>query len=150
LEVNGSPNFGTQQIRAGFLPDPIEIEMTSGGSVSVAHAIGMWCDGYATSAPDFRVVFDGDGHRLRFFFVPSEGPNVPDADTVLVINDPTGTWYCNDDSYDTRAPTIDIDPAWDGAYDIWVASLRSGNYVRGILVITETDLSPADYAGSIL
>ena len=110
----------------------------------------MWCDGYATSTPDLRVIFDGNERRLRFFFVPFEGPNVPDADTALVVIDPTGKWRCDDDSYGTRSPTIDVDQAWDGAYDIWVASLHPDHYVQGILFITETDLSPADYAGSIL
>jgi hypothetical protein len=62
-----------------------------------------------------------------------------DGDTGLVINDGSGRWHCNDDSYGGTNPTVTIYDAPSGQYDVWVTSYESGEAVTGKLYITELE-----------
>lgn len=127
------PNFGTITLDSGFLPDPYNREIISGGS-SDAGYLGGDCAGYVTSAPDYAVQYNvlGFPTLLRFFF---EGA----GDTTLIIYGPDGQWLCNDDSYDTVSPTVDVSDPASGRYLVWVGSYVSGQTVFGTLSITELD-----------
>jgi hypothetical protein len=149
LRYTLTPNYGSISLRAGFLPDPYEVAVTSGGSVNVRtecdlddHYHRDDCVGYATRQPDFRVFWSGNTARLRFFF---ESDHDSPGDTVLIINNPRGHWYCNDDNYNTLDPAVTFGeeagvPALRGTYDIWVASYRASQYVRGTLRVTERNI----------
>jgi len=129
------PNFGTGSLVAGFIPDPFALPVVSGGGVDARYLNEPSCLGYATAAPDFELTWDGSGNLLRFYFVA----DIPGEDTVMLINDPSGNWYCGDDyDYpDVRDPMVDFPSAADGTYDIWVASYIQGDTVMGTLYITE-------------
>ncbi len=129
-------NFGTRTISPGFLPDPLEVSVISGGSVAVGDLdLGAGCVGYATSKPDY-VLHVGDAFpRLTFSF---EG----DGDTALLINAPDRSWHCNDDASGLD-PMVTLDGAAAGHYDIWVSSYSSGATIRGTLSITELATGPA-------
>ena len=60
--------------------------------------------------------------------------------TTLIVNGPTGAWFCADDTYGTLDPTIDITDPGSGAYDIWVGSYSSEATISGEMNVTE-DLS---------
>ncbi|MBN1179693.1 MAG: hypothetical protein JXD18_10795 [Anaerolineae bacterium] len=143
LDYTLDPNFGEEELETGFLPDPYEVPMASGGNIDVwALDLESGCTGYATSAPDFRFYFTGDSPGLRIFFVPSEAGE----DTTLIVNTPDAGWACNDD-YDFLSPLVEFDDPAEGQYDVWVGSYMSGEIIPGTLYITELDLSPDDFAG---
>jgi hypothetical protein len=125
------PNFGSTTLTSGFVPDPFTRGMTSGGIVDVSY-LGSGCRGFASSAPDFSVTYtSGAFPLLRFYFVGS-------GDTTLIINSPSGSYFCNDDSFGTLNPTIDFNSPSSGRYDIWIGSFTSGAFVSGTLNVTES------------
>jgi hypothetical protein len=130
LDFTGSPNYGTKELQSGFVPDPWTIEVISGGEVDVSY-LGGGCTGYATAQPDYSVRYTaGSATLLRFYF---EGA----GDSTLIINDPAGEWWCDDDSFDSVNPTIDFDNPLTGRYDVWVGSYVEDQPVNGTLSITE-------------
>jgi serine protease Do len=138
----GDSNYGSVSLSPGFTPDPHSVSVISGGDVDVAGlGLGSGCVGYATRQPDFIVKLGGSSSRLRFYH---EG----DGDTGLVINDPSGSWHCNDDSYGGISPTVDISGASSGQYDVWITSYSSGDNITGTLSITELDRFPGSATGS--
>ena len=145
LDISQSPNYGSADLQAGFTPDPHTVQITSGGPVSIVDAVGSVCQGaaqgFATSAPDYRVQYTAGGfNELRFFFVGQ-------GDTTMVINGPDGQWYCNDDADGTLNPMIVFSGPQSGQYDIWVGSYTQGEFVPGTLYITETAIGPGSVAG---
>jgi hypothetical protein len=135
LDFTLTPNYEDFALTSGFLPDPDQHVAESGGPIDVSY-LGGGCLGYATAAPDFRLNYTAASSSLRFYFVA----DTPGDDTTLVINDPSGNWYCGDDSYGTVNPTVDFNGAAPGGiYDIWIASYDAGTYHAGTLNITELD-----------
>ncbi len=123
-------------LTAGFVPDPHQKSITPGGSVDASYlgtdANDNNCRGYATSAPDYKVVYtSGTASLLRFYYLADEG------DTTLIINAPNGSWYCGDDSYGTPDPSIDFENPASGRYDIWVGTYTAGASISGTLNVTE-------------
>lgn len=130
LDFSKPPNYGSTSLTSGFVPDPFTVGITSGGSVNVSY-LGGGCTGFATSAPDFSVNYTaGAFPTLRFYFVGN-------GDTAMIVNDPTGTYRCADDSFGTLNPTIDFNSPSSGRYDIWIASFSAGTFVSGTLFVTE-------------
>ena len=135
LDYTLDPNFGETELAAGFMPDPFEIDITSGGVIDVrAMNYGSGCAGYATREPDFRVRWSGESNTLYVYFEAEE----EGQDATLVINDPEGNWICNDDYYELN-PLIRMDAPLQGQYDIWVGSYSSEDYVPGRLYVTEIE-----------
>ena len=74
---------------------------------------------------------------LRFIFVA----DAVTADGSLIVVDPRGNFYCNNDSYGVRNPTVEIDGALAGDYNVWVGALT--DRVSGDLyVTTRADITP--------
>lgn len=140
LDPLAEPTFGSTDLGFGFLPDPFEIELASGGFVDASEAVSESCWGYIASVPDFRINWSGEGGDLRIFFVG-------DGDTTLIINDPSGGWHCNDD-FDDMNPLVGFENSAAGQYDIWVGSFEVDTNVFGTLYVTELPLSPTDIAGT--
>ena len=61
-----------------------------------------------------------------------------ESDTVLLINDPDGEWYCNDDYSDELglASGLDFSSPQSGVYDIWVGSYED-EFSSATLYVTE-------------
>ncbi len=130
LNFSLPPNFGSTALTSGFVPDPFTAGITSGGSVNVNY-LGGGCTGFATSAPDFSVNYtSGAFPTLRFYFVGS-------GDSTMIINAPSGAFFCNDDSFGTLNPSIDFNSPSSGRYDIWIGSFASGSFISGTLSVTE-------------
>jgi hypothetical protein len=135
LDFALGPNFGEVQLVTGFLPDPLTIDVISGGDIDVrAMNYGNDCAGYATSAPDYRVYWSGEADIVYVYFLAEE----EGQDTTLVINDPGGNWICNDD-YSGRNPLVKLEAPMTGQYDIWVGSYSSGEIITGRLYVTEIE-----------
>lgn len=132
LRVGGSSaNFGVFTLAGGFLPDPAQYAVTSGGTLD-ASTLGLApnCRGFVTAQPDLIVRYQSPRSWLRFF-VRAPG------DTTLVINDAQGRWHCSDDEGGSLNPMIDLTSPPGGQYDIWVGSYRAGENVRGTVFVTE-------------
>lgn len=119
-----------------YIYDPTVVLVDRRGSVDW-RTNADYCLGYTTSEPTFRLYWEGSSGWLRIFFEPSQ----PDSDTTLIVRDPYGDWYCNDDSYDTFSPTLTFPirgggGASEGRYDIWVGTY-SRQTVDGWLFITQ-------------
>lgn len=116
-------------LSAGFLPDPIQTGVVSGGP-NDASELGGSCVGMIGSSPDVVVNYDSNGGTLSF-------SHASGGDTSLVINGPDGQYYCDDDTngYD---PVLTWGSAPSGRYDVWVGAV--GEPVGGTLLISESPL----------
>ena len=138
LPGGSNANYGAVTLSPGFTPDPHDVSMTSGGSLSVNEmGLGSGCVGYATELPDFQVRLTGSSTRLRFYVTGN-------GDTGLVVNGPSGGWHCNDDSYGGVNPTVTIGGAQEGLYDIWVTSYSADDRLSSVLHITELESNHPD------
>jgi len=136
LDASLDANYGNAELTQGFEPDPQTLAMEAGGDIDVSAYLGGQCAGFVTAQPDLDFTYSGAaGTSLRFYFVADE----EGADTVMVVNDPNGDWWCADDSYGTLNPSIDFLTAVDGVYDIWVGTYESGALIPGTLAVTELD-----------
>ena len=132
LEHWQTPTYGTYDLVSGFTPDPYPVGVTSGGSVNVSY-LGGSCVGYATGAPDVSLNYtSGSFPFLRIYFIG-------DGDATLIVNDASGGWHCNDDSYGSRNPSLDFGSPASGQYDIWLGSYSAGTFVGGTLYFTELE-----------
>ncbi|MBK8171914.1 MAG: hypothetical protein IPK60_16405 [Sandaracinaceae bacterium] len=129
LNVTGAPNFGERVIAATFAPDPLTVEVNSGGPFQVREANIGPCTGFVTARPDFNLRVTSAMPFLRIFMEAQAG------DTTLIINRPNGTWACADDTYQTN-PGLDFENAPPGLYNVWVGSYSAGTQVHGSLTVT--------------
>ncbi|NOT43583.1 MAG: trypsin-like peptidase domain-containing protein [Acidobacteria bacterium] len=110
--------FGTVALTANFTPDPHRVRIEAGGA-DAASALGSPCVGFiASGQPDYELNYTTSGAVALGFFVQSA------VDTTLVINDPSGRWYCNDD-FNARGGEnagIVFPSAAAGSYDVWVGT----------------------------
>lgn len=133
LDVAARPNYGARNVAPGFTPDPIQIPVTSGGTLDVsAMGLGAGCTGFATASPDFNFTLGARDSFLRVFM------DAGAEDTTLIINRPDGSWVCADDVYGVN-PSIDLRDARPGLYNVWVGSYRSTTRAHGTLGITELE-----------
>jgi hypothetical protein len=116
-------------LSAGFVPDPVTVDLYSGGG-NQASDLGSSCVGTVASSPDVVLNFDSAGGRLAIGVLA-------DTDTSLVINGPDGRFYCNDDNSGLN-PGLVWGRAPSGQYDIWVGAV--GDAGAATLVITEGSL----------
>jgi hypothetical protein len=131
-DISQQPTYGEVELSSGFSPDPHVVDIVAGGETSAADTDSS-CTGYVANAPDFSLRYTEDQYALSIFAVSS-------VDTTIMINDPGGTWHCNDDSsnLDGNNPGVYFSSPSSGRYDIWVGVYSSDqNYVSTKLVITE-------------
>jgi len=132
LQIGGNrANFGRRPVAPGFVPDPIVINLRSGGSIDArALGLGPGCVGYVTRQPDFIFNLSGRSPFLRIYVTSN-------SDTTVIVNAGDSHWHCNDDSFGGTNPTVDIANAPPGQYDVWVGSYQSGVQAPSQLHITE-------------
>ncbi len=145
LDHERNPIFGVESLSGGFAPDPHTVSVVSGGPVETIQALSGSCRGFVSASPTLRLEWSGSASRLRIFFVPTDY-----GDTTLVIRDPEGRWFCNDDSpYGGLNPLIELTDPPPGAYHIWVGTFSSGISHPGTLYFTQTDLHPGNLLGGV-
>ena len=133
LDISLASRFADITLNGGFLPDPYQLRLTAGGSISVNQALEYGtgiCRGFVTSEPSVELDYTGYGS----LYIYTDG----DADTTLAINGPDGQWYCSDDEIGTDAG-LEFHDATRGVYDIYV-----GTYSRGerqtTLMVSEIEM----------
>lgn len=133
-DIFGDPHYGTARLESGFTPDPHEVDVAVGGSVS-ASRLGRGCAGFISDRPDFRLRFDTSGWLPLYIWVESN------TDTTLVINDPDGDWSCDDDSARGVNPYVKFASPSSGTYDIWIGAFsEENNFEDAILRISELNI----------
>lgn len=110
-----SPNYGQVTLRAGFADDPHTVSMTAGGTIDVARTNSS-CRGRVSNAPDYQVNYTAGSTFPLIFRVDSA------SDTTLLINGPSASWVCDDDSGGDLNPEVRFDSPQSGRYDIWVGT----------------------------
>ncbi len=131
LDFTAEAAFGSTSLRAGSFSSPHVAEIISGGGVDVSY-LGGECIGFADSPPDYSINWSGSAQSLQILFTAlNEGD-----DTTLIINSPEGEWYCNDD-FNELNPGLSFNTPAEGRYDIWVGSYHPGEFVDGVLSVTE-------------
>jgi hypothetical protein len=125
--------YGSTALTAGFVPDPFTIAVQGGGPAGAEYIEDDVCRGFTTVEPTFSVQYtSGSPTLLRFYFIP-DGP----GDPTMIVNGPSSTYSCGDDSNDTFNPMVDFDTPASGRYDIWVGTYAPGTTLAGTLYVTE-------------
>jgi hypothetical protein len=131
LNFSLPPVYGSTALTSGFVPDPFSVGLTAGGPVNASY-LGGGCSGFATSAPSFSVNYtSGVSPTLRFYFIGG-------ADTTMIVNSPTGSYFCVNDSFGTPDPTLDFNAPLSGRYDVWIATVSEGASTAGTLYVTQS------------
>ncbi len=119
----------TYNVRAGG-PDPAP-ELDLHGTPEPPE----FCSGYIDAGqPTIAVAYDADGGTG----VLAISATAVDTDLVLVVMDPSGRVYCNDDFGGTD-PAIVIDQPTSGTYTAWVGTFSmEAEPVGSMLVLSET------------
>jgi V8-like Glu-specific endopeptidase len=136
--------FGEIALVTGYLPDPATVDVLAGGALALQmtdSVTGGRCAGHFAEAPDFRLHYQAGQVYPLTVYVESQ------ADTVLMINAPDGSWYCNDD-FSGLDPAIGFDRPLSGQYDIWVgtyAPIGHDGYPPALLSITELEPFAVSY-----
>ncbi len=127
LTPGATPNYGSVTLTSAI---PAHTVAAIGGGEQDSSKASPECVGAVSAQPDFRADWQGAAVPLRVFFTS-------ESDSTLVLLGPDGVFRCNDDSYSSQMPTVDIPAAAPGAYFIWVGSFDPAATVPGTLVITE-------------
>ena len=122
LDFTLPPAFGQVTLSAGFTPDPHSVALVAGGRIDAFGALGGNCSGTIAEAPDFRLNYSAGVFPLIFSVLSN-------SDTTLVINDPSGNWFCDDDSGGNLNPLVNLSNPLSGQYYIWVGVIGGGNPV---------------------
>lgn len=123
-------NYGSANLRGGFTPDPYRVSIVSGGSYRASSVRGD-CAGWVSGAPDFELNFTAGSLPLILSAASS-------SDTTILVNDPNGNWYCNDDGGNAGLnPSLTFGNPTSGTYDIWIGSYSQGQNAQASLSISE-------------
>ena len=121
LNIGLAARYGDVTLNGGFLPDPYQISVMAGGTISTSGAINNangYCTGYVTREPTLELRYNG-GSDLHIYTAGS-------PDTVLAINAPDGSWHCNDDA-DGLDAGLSFPNGQAGVYDIYVGAFSQGS-----------------------
>lgn len=125
-----APNYGSLSLRAGFTPDPYNINLTAGGNLDVSYTVSSDCRGFVTNAPDVELHYSAGTSLPLILSVNSR------SDTTLVVNGPDGRWYCDDDGGEGLNPSLRWNRPMSGTYHIWVGTYGSST-AAATLAISE-------------
>lgn len=124
-----NPSYGSVTLNAGFLPDPRTRTVRAGGDQHFTGGGGCPGGGWFANAPDYRLYYRAGNYRLSIY-VRAPG------DTMLLVNDPTSTWFCNDDA-NGLDPGIQFSNPASGQYDIWVGTYNRSRVGNSTIFISE-------------
>lgn len=126
-----NPSYGSFNLTNGFTPDPQYLTGRAGGDNHVNPMAGCPGGGWFASAPDFRIFYQAGNWPLTFYTRAPRG-----QDVMLLINDPNGNWYCNDDT-DNLDAAIRFPNPLSGQYDAWIGTYNRSRVRNTRLYVTE-------------
>jgi hypothetical protein len=125
-DISLNPTYGSVTLKAGFLPDPWNKQLTAGGNVRT-NLGGV--NAYVAKAPDVKLFYTAGNFPLTIKANSAK-------DTTLLVNLPNGTWVANDDANKTLNPQLTFAKPLSGRYDIYVGTFGS-QLAPATLSITE-------------
>jgi hypothetical protein len=135
--LDAEPLFGSISLQTGFESTPYTVAVSPGGE-NLSSGLGEGCYGYIRFAqPDLVLNYQAGDNPLGVFALS-------DLDITMAINDPAGTWHCNDDSgyLDGTNSGIQFSAPLTGNYQIWIGSYDGASEsIATMLAITEVDES---------
>lgn len=130
-DISATPLYGTVTLSAGFQPDPHTTTVVAGGSDQNPIA-GAGCVGYLNmERPDLDLNYTAGTYPLRIAVNAS-------TDTALLINQPDGSWICDDDGGDGSNPLVHLASPQSGQYNIWVTTYNAGAQSPAAVSISES------------
>jgi hypothetical protein len=122
-------------------PDPYAIPGSLGGGSVDVGSTNKACPGSYPALPSFGFLLPQAAPYLRIFFVSTD----PKADAALIVRMPDGTWYCADDSLNSKQPLVDvIGNLSTGGVSVWIGSFNAGDSIPGTLYLTRGGANPLD------
>ena len=109
----------------------------AGGGVRLAECdLPMWRGeapfGHTTPGPYFTfTVEELEGFTLQI-------RTVSNCDTTLLVNGASEEWYFNDDDGEGTGPLVNINPADNGRYDVWLGTVGEQDGLCESMVVLET------------
>lgn len=109
---------------------PKRFQVDAGGQIALTGCAGSgW--GYVRAAPDLQFDLARMGRYRRLHL-----RSYADCDTVLLLRDPAGRWFFDDDSGVGRTASLSLADPVDGSYAVWVGSYRSEGCVARLTLET--------------
>lgn len=115
------PDFNIESVVMAYdfaqLATPVVQDVVAGGDLDLAGCPDVSEIGFVIQGPDYQLDLTGaTGGDLELRLTA-------DCDSILLVNDASGTWQYMDDSEGTLNPVLVLPAASDGAYDIWVGTI---------------------------
>jgi hypothetical protein len=130
------PSFAQSVVSLGrnFRPDPVAMQASSGGNVSLASIAGIAdnCRGFANNSPNHTINLTETFPLLDLLVYSS---NITDDPTML-IKGPNGITICADDESGGRNPQISRRLP-KGSYQVWVGSKTANQQFNYTLSVSE-------------
>lgn len=118
-DADAPPSYGVIGLEAGFADDPSSHAVRAGGALS-ADNVDSSCYGYIENNP--TLVLDYEAGSLPLYISAAS-----DEDITLVIQNPDGSWSCNDDEGSSGFnPGVMYDAPNSGPYAIWAGTYAAG------------------------
>ncbi len=133
LSVRSQPNSTT--LSRNFRPDPIKMEGTAGGNVSLATLAGVdaKCRGFAGTQPNYVVELSSNFPMLDVLAYTSNVNN----DLTMLVKGSNGLVICADDEHQRRNPQLSRRLP-QGIYQIWVGSSEQNKQINYSLTFSES------------
>ena len=127
-DISTEPYYKTLTLVAGFVEDPMAVELQAGGNNPVSIE---GCNGYINASnPDVDLNYEAGEYPLVIYVNA-------DYDTTLLVNQPDGSWICDDDAGLGSNPAILLESPQAGLYDIWVGTYDGQETPEAVLYISE-------------
>lgn len=129
--ANLQPHAGTVNLNAGFSDDPRTVAVQAGGDLDASRGTSGQCWGQVSEAPDVWLNYSSSDTFDLFLSMQT------DADTTLVVQDPSGNWHCDDDEAGDLNPGVHIQDPETGRYAVWAGRYSQGPLADATLFISE-------------
>lgn len=135
LDPFAAPAFGSISVAQGFGTQTFD--MQAGGDVD-AFNFDNRCAGFVASVPDYVIDYQGQSN------IPLNISATSGEDTTLVVIDPNGNVFCNDDANGTLDPALSISNPGAGNYAVWVGTFSSsgGTFPETVLTVSSSASAP--------
>lgn len=132
-----SPINGSITLSGGFTPDPQVFAVAAGGREYASNADSS-CTGWVSDAPTYSLNFEPGSLGLGIYINA-------DFDTTILINNPSGDWFCNDDHSELGLDAGYYFPSPEsGRYDIWAGTYNEDN-ISNTLMLAITEYSESSW-----
>ncbi|MCW5716021.1 MAG: hypothetical protein KIT43_16025 [Bauldia sp.] len=126
-------------LSAGFMPDPYVTEVVLAGNNVDGTVFGGNCRGWISDQPDFYLTYSAGTGALIF-------QTDATTDTTLIVQDPRGGRFCDDDGAGFPNARVEIASPMSGVYQVWI-----GTYERlQVQAIFGTRLRISDTQSTLL